>query len=86
MATSVFRHSDDDGAVSVFISGTQILFVCELRHWWTVEAGESGQAQKAAAKRVLSGAVPKRLGAADKSVIQLSETFGPGVFDAMTLK
>ena len=86
MATNVFRHSDDDGALSVIISGTQILFVCEHRHWWTVEAGETGMAQKAAANRVAQGIVPKRITAADKSLRALSDQFGPGVFDAMSLK
>ncbi len=86
MATSVFRHSDDDGALSIFISGTQILFVCEHRHWWTTEAGETGEAHKAAAKRVARGIVPKRITAADKSLTALSAQFGPGVFDAMALE
>ena len=86
MATNVLRHSDDDGALSIFISGTQILFVCEHRHWWTLEAGEAGEAQKAAARRAVKGVLPRRASSADRSVAALSDRFGPAVFDVMSLK
>lgn len=86
MATSVLRHSDDDGALSIFVSGDEILFVCEHRHWWTVKSGALGTAGKAAANRTRRGEVPTRLTAADKSLVSLKDRFGAGVFDVMSLK
>lgn len=86
MATSVLRHTDDDGVLSVFASGSDVLFVCSKGHWWTVEATATGLAPKAAAKRALDGVAPKRITAADKSLTALSKQFGNGVFEAMTFK
>lgn len=88
MAESTFRHSDDDGALSIFVSGSgkdaEILFVCENRHWWTVSAADGGSATKAAAKRAIDGVVPKKaMAKADKQLADLSAKFGPGVYKAM---
>lgn len=43
MATSVLRHHEDDGVLSVFASDAgELLFACEKGHWWIVEAAKSG--------------------------------------------
>lgn len=33
---------DDDGSISVFAKGSQLLFTCSEGHWWTVEASSVG--------------------------------------------
>ena len=84
--TSILKHTDDDGDLSVFASGTEVLFVCSKGHWWIVDASSTGTAPKAAAKRAMEGIVPQRITAADKSLTALSERFGQDVLKAMSFK
>jgi hypothetical protein len=84
--TTVFRHTDDDGELSVFASGEQVLFVCSHGHWWVVSAKETGVVAKAAADRALKGAVPDKPSKADVAIAGLADKFGPGVFRAMARK
>jgi len=84
--TSLFKHNDDDGDLSIFASGKEVLFVCNQGHWWVVDAASTGTAPKAAAKRAQQGIVPQRITAADKSLTALSERFGSHVFNAMSFK
>jgi hypothetical protein len=90
MATSTFVHSDDDGAVSVFIRGTggdsEILFVCEHRHWWTADIADAGSAGKASVKRAAEGKLAESTMKADKPLVELSAKFGDGVYRAMRFK
>lgn len=86
MTNSVMRHTDDDGVLSIFASGADVLFVCSKGHWWSVEASLTGAAPKAAAKRTLEGITPQRITAADKTLTALSKKFGPQAIEAMTFK
>ncbi len=52
MAESVLRHVNDEGYVSVFIDDTSILFVCDKKHWWIVEASHVGPAEPADASQI----------------------------------
>jgi hypothetical protein len=44
--------------------------------WWIIDASTSGDAPKAAARRVREGTVPKRLTATDKTLKGLSDRSG----------
>lgn len=86
MADSVLRHTDDDGVLSIFASGDDVLFACSKGHWWIVEATSTGSAPRAAAKRAREGVVPQRVTAADKNLTALSKRFGRGAVEAMSFK
>jgi hypothetical protein len=34
----LFKHTDDDGELSVFTSGDQVLVACNQGHYWTFSA------------------------------------------------
>ena len=38
MATSVLKHLEDDGELSVFTEGDTVLIACENGHYWLIEA------------------------------------------------
>lgn len=86
MAESVFRHNDDEGALSVFASGDEILFACSKGHWWIVDAKESGKTDQAASRRARQGDLGDRLTSDDVKVRDLTSRFGSGVLKAMKLE
>ena len=49
MAT--MKHTDDDGDLSVFAAGDQILFACTGGHFWLVEARQQQIPREAAGGR-----------------------------------
>lgn len=82
--TSVFRHPDDDGDLSVFASGSEVLFVCTQGHWWIVQATSSGTTNKSAATKAAAGEeVTGRSAKAVRSAAELKEKFGSDALRAM---
>jgi len=83
MADSVFRHTDDNGTLSVFASGDEVLFACSKGHWWIVTATSSGRSSKAATERAKRGLEIVKPTAADRGVRDLTARFGPDILNAM---
>ncbi len=46
MAASVFKHLDDDGNLSLFVSKESIIVTCENGHFWVVEAQQVESQEK----------------------------------------
>lgn len=82
--TTVFRHPDDDGELSIFASGNEVLFVCTQGHWWIVEATSSGATTKGAVKKAAAGEeTTGRSGQAVKLAAELKDKFGSEALRAM---
>ena len=73
---SLFKHTDDDGDLSVFASGGDVAFVCSKGHWWTVAASSTGTTQKSGVNLDADSDAP--------DLTARSERFGPDVLKAMT--
>ena len=86
MAESVFKHNDDDGTLSIFTSGDEVLFACSKGHWWIISATSSGKTAKAAALRANRGLSLKKPTRDDVKIQDLTAKFGPDVLRAMRFK
>lgn len=66
------KHSDDNGDLTFFSDGDQILIACDKGHYWTFEAkaGEVGRAATPAARTRLTHDL---------------ERFGPAAMQALNL-
>jgi hypothetical protein len=77
MANSVFRDTGDGGSVSIFISGSKILFACEKGHWWIVEASEFGDSREightSAADRASVSTMMATFGSAPLAILGLDD-------------
>lgn len=36
----ILKHTDDDGDLSIFATGNEILFACKKGHYWVVAASD----------------------------------------------
>lgn len=73
----VFKHEDDNGDLSVFASGEEVLFACNKGHYWIV-AAKSGAV-----------AAPTRKALAERDVVDLdalTKTFGAGLAEALGIE
>ena len=43
MATPVFKHQEDDGNISLFVSGDVVLLACEHGHYWVLDATQHSE-------------------------------------------
>jgi len=68
----VFKHTDDDGDLSVFASGDEVLFACSRGHYWVVRA------QQTSAKDADERGVHRR-------PAEVAERFGPAAYRALGL-
>jgi hypothetical protein len=45
--TTRMKHTDDDGDLSIFVSGGEVLFACNHGHVWTAQVSIESHAEKA---------------------------------------
>jgi hypothetical protein len=45
--TTRMKHTDDDGDLSIFVSGGEVLFACNHGHVWTAQVSIEAHAEKA---------------------------------------
>ena len=44
--TTRMKHTDDDGDLSIFVSGGEVLFACNHGHVWTAQVSSEAHAEK----------------------------------------
>lgn len=44
--TTRMKHTDDDGDLSIFVSGGEVLFACNHGHVWTAQVSIEAHAEK----------------------------------------
>jgi hypothetical protein len=71
-----FKHTDDDGELSVFASGDELLFACNKGHYWSVPA-KSGSTTARTRDGLAGGGA---------HLDALTERFGPGLAQALGLE
>lgn len=79
----VFRHTEDDGELSVFASKDQVLVACARGHYWLLDAEQHRVSPDADEGR--GGDPGGRRAPGRRAIDDLSADFGPHVGPALGL-